>query len=44
MVEAMLKNKDLLLNKQSLNYLRVYYDIVDSILSLDSVVGRAKRQ
>ena len=43
MVEAMLKNKDLLLNKQSLNYLRVYYDIVDSILSLDSVVGRAKR-
>jgi hypothetical protein len=44
MVEAMLKNKNLLLNKQSLNYLRVYYDIIESIFSLDNVVSRAKRQ
>lgn len=43
MVEAMLKNKNLILNKQSLNYLRVYYDIIESIFNLDNVVSRAKK-
>lgn len=43
MVQAFLKCKDLILNKPGVNYLRLYYDLVESMFSLDQIESRATR-
>ena len=39
-----MKNKNLVLNKPTISQLRLYYEIVESIFSLDKIESRATRQ
>lgn len=41
---AFMKNKNLILNKPNISQLKLYYDIVESIFSLDQIESRATRQ
>lgn len=44
LVQAFLNNKNLLLNKPNISQLRLYYDIIETIFSLDKIESRATRQ
>ena len=43
LVQAFMKNKNLLLNKPNISQLRLYYDILETIFSLDKIESRANR-